>query len=123
MGFVVDPNATPVAFAAANPAIASQNQPSRFANLPPEYLIAASEISNQLFFFRAPELNPKLLDKFEKTKQTQSVGEFLTQYWVTKLAPDFTGPVFVIIGENDMPNCFGNCMYPTNKPAAVKHMG
>ena len=108
-----------VAFAATNPAIASQNQPSRFADLPAGYLVPAFIISNQMFFFHMPEFDPAILELFEKTKQTQSVGEFLTTIQ-SQPAPNFTGPVFAAIGEHDMPNCLGDCMYPHNKIAAIK---
>jgi hypothetical protein len=108
-----------IAFAAANPAIASQSQPSRFAHLPAGYLVPSSAIANQLFFFRAPAFDPAILDLFEKTKQTQCVGEFLTTI-ASQPAPNFTGPIFAAIGENDLPNCWGDCMYPYNRAAAVK---
>lgn len=119
-GFTAKPDGFPVAFAGSNPSIASQNDPSRFGDLPPGYLIPARKESNQFFFFRAPNFDPKILTLFEQTKQTESVGEFLSSS-VVQSSPKFTGPIFVAAGENDMPNCQGDCMYPYNKIEAVKH--
>ncbi len=117
-GFSAKPDGFAIAFAAANPAIASQNDPARFGDLAPGYLVEATKDSNQLFFF-GNAFDPAILDAFEKTKGGQTVGEFLTQLSV-KPATEFTGPLFVVNGENDLPNCAGDCSFPYDKTAAVQ---
>jgi pimeloyl-ACP methyl ester carboxylesterase len=44
----------------------------------------------------------------EKTKQPVTAGELLTIGNAPKMSP-FTGPVFVITGQHDVPFCGGNC--------------
>ncbi|KAL9114738.1 MAG: hypothetical protein Q9227_001417 [Pyrenula ochraceoflavens] len=118
-GFSADNSGMPVAFAGTDLTIASQNQPLRFSGLSNGYLTSAAIEGNQFFFFRAPEFDPAVLDLAESVKQTISLGEFLTTA-VLFTAKSFTGPIDVVNGENDLPNCFGNCLLPVNKAAAVK---
>lgn len=98
--------------------IAALADPARFAGLGYDYATSGSIAAVEFFFFKAPNFDPKLLDMSQALKQTLSVGELLTE---TPLAvsSNFTAPVFVVNGENDMPNCLGNCMSPTNIPAQV----
>jgi pimeloyl-ACP methyl ester carboxylesterase len=119
-GFSVDMTGMPVAFAGVGLAIASQSEPLRLSNLSNGYLTSDSIIGTQFFFFREPGFDPKLLKLAELTKQTITVGEFLTSNAV--VATNFTGPIDVVNGENDLPNCHGNCLLPYNKAAAVKDM-
>lgn len=53
-------------------------------------------------------------------KQTTSVGELLTIGTIVAPSPAFTGPVDVVLGENDLIFCGGNCTSPTDQSAAVQ---
>lgn len=106
--------------AALDLTIASQNQPLRFADLPNGYLVPNSIESNQFAFFRAPNFDPALLNIAETAKQTFSVGEFLTLNSIAAGSPNFTGPLDVVNGQNDLCFCQGNCLLPYNQAAAVK---
>jgi pimeloyl-ACP methyl ester carboxylesterase len=100
--------------------IASQNQPLRFPDLPNGYLVSNSIESNQFAFFRAPNFDPALLNIAEVTKQTLTVGEFLTLGFIAAGSPDFTGALDVVNGENDLCFCQGDCLLPYNQAVAVK---
>jgi len=97
-----------------NLAIASQNQPYRFSNIPEGYLVSSSAISNQIAFFHAPDFDPNILNQAEATKGTVTFGELFTTTAVVMPASNFTGSVAVVNGAEDLPFCTGNCSYPTN---------
>lgn len=107
-----------------NLAIASQNAPYRFSspNITNGYLVSSSAISNQIGFFRAPGFDPAVLNLAEATKGTVTLGELLTTTAVVKPAMNYTNPVAIVNGNNDLPFCFGNCSYPTNKAQAALDM-
>ncbi|EME38836.1 hypothetical protein DOTSEDRAFT_92135 [Dothistroma septosporum NZE10] len=109
----------PIATATFGLSIASQSQPTRFVGLSNGYVTSASVASLQGFFFRAPGFDPALLNLAENTKQTTSLGEQLL-FGKPRPAANFTGPIDVVNGLNDLPNCFGNCLYPENLAAGVK---
>ncbi|KAF2494844.1 hypothetical protein BU16DRAFT_562474 [Lophium mytilinum] len=119
-GFSPDMSGVLVAFAGSDLAIASQKLPLRLSGLPNGYLTTSSIEGTQQLFFRAPGFDPTLLNIVEATKQTITLGEFFTS--APKVAAKFTGPIDVVNGENDLPNCHGNCLVPYNKAAAVKDM-
>lgn len=119
-GFSISASGTPLFFAGLDLTIASQNQPLRFPDLPNGYLISNSIEANQFAFFRAPNFDPALLNIAEATKQTFTVGEFLTTALIEMVSTNFTGPIDVVDGENDFPFCQGNCLLPHNQAAAVK---
>jgi pimeloyl-ACP methyl ester carboxylesterase len=56
----------------------------------------------------------------EETKEPGSLSQLFTS--IVQTSPAFTGPIYVINGESDGPNCAGNCSYPINKAAAVKEL-
>ncbi|RMZ88865.1 hypothetical protein DV736_g3904, partial [Chaetothyriales sp. CBS 134916] len=120
-GFSTSSSGTPVAFAGLGLSIAAQNQPHRFAGLPNGYFTANAIESNQFFFFRAPGFDPALLELSEANKQLISMGEFLGVS-ATLEPTQFTGPIDVVNGANDLPNCHGNCLLPYNLAASVKDM-
>lgn len=53
-------------------------------------------------------------------KEPNALGEFLTLGTVVAPSPAFTGPVDVVLGQNDMIFCGGDCMFPTDQSAAVQ---
>lgn len=105
-----------------NFAIASQDQPYRFSALSTGYLVASTAISNQVAFFRAPNFDPNILSLADATKGTVTFGELFSTTAVTKVAANYTRPVAVVNGANDLPFCFGNCSYPTNLAQAALTM-
>ncbi|KAF2718028.1 alpha/beta-hydrolase [Polychaeton citri CBS 116435] len=119
-GFTTNSSGVATFILSINLALASVNQPYRYSTLADSYLVAASIESSQLGFFRAPTFDPAILAISEATKGTVTYGEFFTQTIPTAPAANFTGPVAVVIGGNDLPFCSGNCSYPTNQAAALK---
>ena len=120
-GFSADPDGMPIGFASVDLSIASQNQPLRFSDLPNGYLVPSTIEGNQFLFFRAPSFDPAVLNLAEATKQSMTLGEFLANGALVA-STNFTGPIDVVNGENDIPNCLGNCLLPDNKAAAVKDL-
>ncbi|KAK4506535.1 hypothetical protein PRZ48_000267 [Zasmidium cellare] len=113
-GFSANSTAMPVFLQANNFAIASHDNPYRFSTLSNGYLAASSIISNQIAFFRAPNFDPQVLSLADATKGTVTLGELFSTTAVTEPAKNWTKPVAVVNGDNDLPFCFGNCSYPTN---------
>ncbi|KAF9736726.1 hypothetical protein PMIN06_003543 [Paraphaeosphaeria minitans] len=100
-------------------AIASQNQPYRFGALNNGYLVDGGAIANEICFFRAPGFDPEILSLAEATKSTVTLGELFSISAVTKPAANWTKPVAVVNGNEDLAFCFGNCSAPVNKAEAV----
>ncbi|KAF3013573.1 hypothetical protein E8E14_011349 [Neopestalotiopsis sp. 37M] len=101
------------------PEIASINQPNRFAALPASYLVVGSAVALQTSFCHFPGFDPAVLALADATKGTVTLGEYFTTGAVVKPAANFTGPVAVVAGNEDLGFCFGNCSYPTNLLAEV----
>ncbi|KAJ5100302.1 hypothetical protein N7456_006354 [Penicillium angulare] len=72
------------------------------------YLTNANSGNNEYLFFYPEHFDPKILAFAEQTKQPVTVGELLTIASVPS-GSEFTGPVFVIDGANDLPFCGGDC--------------
>lgn len=117
-GFSPDVSGTNIAFAGVGLIPASEGDPRRFADLPNGYLTSDSIVGTQFFFFRVPGFDQALLDLADTLKQTITLGEYLTTTGAN--STKFTGPIDVVNGLNDLPNCHGDCLYPENKAAAVK---
>ncbi|KAF2438587.1 hypothetical protein P171DRAFT_164342 [Karstenula rhodostoma CBS 690.94] len=118
-GYSVDTTAAAPFQLGSNLAIASQNQPYRFGALNNGYLVVGSAIALEIGFFRAPGFDPEILSLAEATKGTATFGEFFSISAVTKPAANWTKPVAVVNGNEDLPFCFGNCSVPVNKAEAV----
>jgi pimeloyl-ACP methyl ester carboxylesterase len=119
-GFSVDRSGFPIFFAGLELVIANYNNPLRFATLPNGYIVPQSKAGNQFGFFRYPNFDPQVLEAADKAKQPLSIGEFFTNAMVLAPAPDFSGPIDVVDGENDLPFCQGNCLNGGNRAAEVK---
>lgn len=119
-GFSTNSTALPIFIAALNLDIASVNQPYRFANLNNTYLVSSTAVSNQWAFFRSPGFDPSILNLAEGTKGTVTIGELLSMSAAGGPAMNFTGPITVVNGVEDLPFCTGNCSYPTDLAAAVR---
>ncbi|KAF1816972.1 alpha/beta-hydrolase [Eremomyces bilateralis CBS 781.70] len=111
-GFSADGSGAPIAFAGVGLTIAAQAD-RKFAHLSNGYLTASTIQGNQFFFFRQPGFDPAILQLAEDTKGTVTVGEYLGLG--VEPAASFTGPVQILNGQNDLPNCHGDCLYPNNK--------
>lgn len=118
-GFSTNSTGMPPFLQGLNLAIASQNSPYRFADLNNGYIVSSSAIPNQIEFFRAPGFDPAILYQAEAQKGTVTLGELLTTSAVMAPAMNWTKPVAVVNGAEDLPFCLGNCSYPTNKAQAV----
>lgn len=118
-GFTADPSGMGVAFAGVGLTPASVSDPVLFGNLSTGYLTASSIEGNQFFFFRYPNFDPAVLDLAQRSRQTLTLGEFFSLEGL-EASPSFTGPVDIVNGLNDLPNCFGNCLLPYDKVAAAK---
>ncbi|KAK5129563.1 hypothetical protein LTR08_003149 [Meristemomyces frigidus] len=119
-GFSISTSGQPAFLTDLNLAIASQNQPYRFAGLTNGYLVSGTAISNQIGFFRAPSFDPSILSLAEAEKNTATFGELFTLSAVTVPALGYVSPVAIVNGGEDLPFCDGNCSYPTNLAAAVQ---
>ncbi|KAK9343381.1 catalytic protein [Lipomyces starkeyi] len=119
-GFSTSTGGFGVIFADFNLAIANENQPLRFGDLPNGYLVTGSSISNQFAFFRYPHFDPKILALDEATKQTLTIGEAFTLTSPIMPAQGFTGPVDVVLGEYDMSFCQANCYVPGDQSLMVQ---
>lgn len=53
-------------------------------------------------------------------KQPYAIGQLLTVLDIFAPAPNFTGPIDVVLGQFDFVFCLGDCSAPTDKAAAVK---
>ncbi|KAE8448073.1 hypothetical protein EG329_009838 [Mollisiaceae sp. DMI_Dod_QoI] len=106
-------------FAAVDLTIASQEQPLRFADLPSGYVTGSGIQGTQFAFFHAPGFDPALLNLAEATKQSITIGEYLSNPGFGNVT-EFTGPIDVVNGEFDLMNCDGNCLYPDNLAATFQ---
>ena len=119
-GFSTTGAGMPAFYTALNLSIASSNQPRRFGRLANGSTVVDTMAGNEIAFLHAPNFPQANLVQLENTKGTFSMGElFSIQSIITARPVDFTGPIDVVIGENDLPFCSGNCYYPVNQAEAV----
>ena len=88
--------------------LASENQPSKFANHSSGYLTWGDKYYNQYAFFTYPYFDPAVLEKGEAGKMPFTVGEFFTLQNIPVKAPNFAKPTLV------SPFCVATA-YKTNK--------
>jgi pimeloyl-ACP methyl ester carboxylesterase len=82
------------------------------------YLTTGDIGSNVYLFFYPPHFDTGLLKFAEDNKQPMTIGELLT---ITGLPAksNFTGPVYVIDGANDVAFCGGDCLNAGGKAASI----
>ncbi|CAI7636675.1 unnamed protein product [Penicillium glandicola] len=82
------------------------------------YLSTGDIRSNVYLFFYPPHFDMGLLKFAELNKQPMTIGELMT---ITGLPvqSNFTGPVYVIDGANDLPFCGGDCLYTGGTGASI----
>ncbi|KAI9664215.1 MAG: hypothetical protein M1831_002394 [Alyxoria varia] len=101
------------------PAIANQDPSERFRGFADGYLVNPNSISMQQPFFRYPYYSQEVFEQQVAHKGTYSIGDEFTLAAIFKPAPDYTGPVDVVLGERDFPFCLADCVKPTNRADAV----
>ena len=119
-GYSINSTGAATFFTGLNPAIAYEIQPYRFSGLNTGYLVSSTASSTQVGFFRSPGFDPMILSLADSTKGSVTIGELFSPAAITAPAKNFTGPVAVVNGAEDLPFCYGNCSYPTDLPAQVK---
>jgi pimeloyl-ACP methyl ester carboxylesterase len=119
-GFSTDLSSQPLFLQALNLALANENQPLRFGALNNGFLVSDTVISNQIGFFKAQGFPPANLKLSELTKGTVTFGELNSIAAVGGASPNYTNPVAVVNGINDLPFCGGNCTYPQDQAKAVQ---
>ncbi|KAH9827513.1 Alpha/beta hydrolase family [Teratosphaeria destructans] len=71
---------------------------------------------------RHPDRLLRQLDRPPRLHRSVTFGESSRPPRPPSPAVNFTGPVAVVDGAEDLPFCAGNCSYPVDKAAAVKPM-
>ena len=125
-----------LALASFDLTIANLDSSKNFAALPNGYLVQPNTQSIQFPYFRWPNFDPKsaspslllststadqcpVLAIEVANKQTQTIGELLTVGLIVAPSTDFKGPVDVVLGENDLVFCGGDCTQPQDQSALV----
>jgi len=83
-------------------------------------MVTEGPINNQLAFFRHPNFDSSLFTAIDSRKQTYTIGEIFTLTSVIAPAVNFTGPIDVVLGENDFIFCQGDCTYPVDQSSVVR---
>jgi predicted phosphodiesterase len=83
------------------------NNNTRFGSLDSSYLVSGDICDAQPSLFHFPYFDPAVLQAYEDTKATMTLGVLLT----LQPAPafNFTKPVLVVAGDRDYRACGGNC--------------
>ncbi|KAF2788505.1 alpha/beta-hydrolase [Melanomma pulvis-pyrius CBS 109.77] len=105
-----------VAQVAFNLIPAALDPSGRFNGLDKGYLTQGAVAQDFQFpFYRYPDFDPTIFRKQFDTRQTTVFGELLTFGGVIAPQPAYTGPVDVVLGQQDYIFCQANCSYPTNQ--------
>lgn len=98
----------------------ANTEPSpKLRRLPAGYLTQQSAAGIQFAFYRYPNFDEDVFERQVANKQTNTLGVLLTLGGIIAPSAQFTGPVDVVNGENDLVFCGGNCLYPTDQNKAV----
>lgn len=127
-GFSTSIASMPIFISGANFQQANLNRPPGCPRTPRPsyssgYLVNANMDTNQFLFFYPGNFDEGILAYAEQNKQPMTVGELMSMTGLPAKS-SFTGPVYVIDGENDIAFCGGDCTYTTDSsdsvPAGVK---
>lgn len=99
--------------------IANQDPSGRFVGIANGYLTQATPQSIQFSFYSYPYFDPNIFRLQVAHKETNTIGLLLTLGGIVSPSPSFTGPVDVVLGENDFVFCGGNCSIPSDQSALV----
>ncbi|OTA97026.1 hypothetical protein M434DRAFT_392208 [Hypoxylon sp. CO27-5] len=109
----------PLTVASFNFINANTDPAPQFQHLPAGYLTQQSATGIQFAFYRQPNFDEDAFRQQVAHKQTNTLGVLLTLGGIVAPSTEFTGPVDVVNGENDLVFCGGNCLYPTDQNSAV----
>lgn len=108
-----------LSMAAFNFVNANTDPSPKLRNLPAGYLTQQSAVGIQFAFYRHPNFDQNAFERQVANKQTNTLGVLLTLGGIIAPSVQFTGPVDVVNGENDLVFCGGNCLYPADQNKAV----
>lgn len=108
-----------LSMAAFNFVNANTDPSPKLKDLPTGYLTQQSAAGIQFAFYRYPNFDQGAFEQQVSNKQTNTLGILLTLGGIIAPSTQFTGPVDVVNGENDLVFCGGNCLYPTDQNEAV----
>lgn len=108
-----------LSMAAFNFVNANTDPSPKLRDLPAGYLTQQSAVGIQFAFYRYPNFDQNAFEQQVANKQTNTLGILLTLGGIIAPSTEFTGPVDVVNGENDLVFCGGNCLYPTDQNKAV----
>ncbi|KUI67224.1 hypothetical protein VM1G_02947 [Cytospora mali] len=91
----------------------------KLQHLPTGFLTQQTAVGIQFAFYRYPNFDENAFMQQVANKQTNTLGILLTLGGIISPSTQFTGPVDVVNGENDLVFCGGNCLYPTDQNTAV----
>lgn len=84
--------------------------PDRLGDRPPVWLATADIAADTQNFFWPPNYSAEAAQQARaQGADAVSLGTLLSMASVAKPASNFTGPVFVISGQHDLPFCSGDC--------------
>lgn len=108
-----------LSMAAFNFVNANTDTSPKLRDLPAGYLTQQSAVGIQFAFYRYPNFDQNAFEQQIANKQTNTLGILFTLGGIIAPSAQFTGPVDVVNGENDLVFCGGNCLYPTDQNKAV----
>jgi pimeloyl-ACP methyl ester carboxylesterase len=122
-GFSASIASMPIFISGANFQQANLNRPPGCPRTPRPsyssgYLVNSDIDTNQFLFFYPGNFDEGILAYAEQNKQPMTVGELMSMTGLPAKS-SFTGPVYVIDGENDIAFCGGDCTYTTDSSASV----
>ncbi|OTA98104.1 hypothetical protein M426DRAFT_70424 [Hypoxylon sp. CI-4A] len=109
----------PLTMAAFNLINANTDPAPQFQHIPAGFLTQQSATGIQFAFYRFPNFDEDVFRQQVAHKQTNTLGVLLTLGGIVAPSTEFTGPVGIVNGENDLVFCGGNCLYPTDQNAAA----
>ncbi|KAI4122377.1 MAG: hypothetical protein LQ338_005850 [Usnochroma carphineum] len=107
------------ALASFDMTIANLDASGKFPGLPNGYLVQPNPQSIQFPYYRFPNFDPQVFAAQVASKQTQTFGELLTLGTIVAPSAQFRGAVDVVLGENDLVFCGGDCTKPQDQSALV----
>lgn len=105
----------PLTMAAFNFINANTDPAPQFKDLVAGYLTQESAAGIQFAFYRYPNFDEHAFHQQVANKQTNTLGVLLTLGAIIAPSTEFTGPVDIVNGQNDLVFCGGNCLYPTDQ--------
>lgn len=118
-GFSVDASYLPQTIAGFDIQAASGERMKCCRQYPEGYLTWANIGANQFAFLAPPYYDPRIGEYTECNKEPFTTGEILTLASQPSSAPDFTGPVLVLTGNEDEIFCGGKCLATNGQGSSI----